>query len=168
MSLMEALTRAYSLRETRSYFRRRFVALAATFLAACLLVAWFGIWSAGRTLISLLLNQVNFTPHSTLFSTSLRWLTTLLMFSAGVYLINHFLPASPKDKHKLTSGMILSVLCLSVLTSFLNLYMRHTSEMAQIYGTLTGFIVMMLWIYLATLSLIVGAETDTALNEHRP
>src|SRR5579862_2118452 len=37
MSLMEALTRAYGLRETRGYFRRRFVALAATFLAACLL-----------------------------------------------------------------------------------------------------------------------------------
>jgi membrane protein len=61
--------------------------------------------------------------------------------------------------------MILSVLCLSVITGAFNLYMRHTSEIAQIYGTLTGFIVMMLWIYLATFSLILGAETDTAVNE---
>jgi membrane protein len=132
-----------------------------------LLVAWFGIWNAGRTLVSLLLNQVNYTPHSDFPSTFLRWFTTLLMFSAGVYLINHFLPACPRDKHKLTPGMILTVLCLSVLTSFLNFYMRHTSEIAQIYGTLTGFIVMMLWFYLATLSLIAGAETDTAVNEYR-
>jgi membrane protein len=167
MSLMDALTKAFGLRETRSYFKRRFIALAATFLAACLLVAWFGIWNAGRTLVSLLLNQVNYTPHSDFPSTFLRWFTTLLMFSAGVYLINHFLPACPRDKHRLTPGMILTVLCLSVLTSFLNFYMRHTSEIAQIYGTLTGFIVMMLWFYLATLSLIVGAETDTAVDEYR-
>lgn len=165
MSLMEALTRAYGLRETRGYFRRRFVALAATFLAACLLVAWFGIWNAGRTLVSLLLSQVNYTPHSDFPSTFLRWFTTLLMFSAGVYVINHFLPARPRDKHKISSGMILSVVCLSVLTTFFNLYMRLTPEISQIYGTLTGFIVMMLWIYLATLSLIVGAETDSAVNE---
>jgi membrane protein len=165
MSLMEALTRAYSLRETRNYFKRRLIALAATFLAACLLIAWFGIWTAGRTLLALALSKLDYMPHSDLLPTMLRWFMTLLMLSAGVYLINHFLPARPKERHKLTPGTILSVLCLSVITGAFNLYMKHTSEIAQIYGTLTGFIVMMLWIYLATLSLILGAETDTAVNE---
>jgi len=165
MSLMEALTRASSLRETRNYFKRRLIALAATFLAACLLIAWFGIWTAGHTLLALALSKLNYMPHSDLLPTTLRWFMTLLMMSAGVYLINHFLPARPKERHKLTPGMILSVLGLSVITGAFNLYMKHTSEIAQIYGTLTGFIVMMLWIYLASFSLILGAETDTAMNE---
>jgi len=60
--------------------------------------------------------------------------------------------------------MILSVLCLSVITSGFNFYMRHTSEISQVYGTLTGFIIMMLWIYLASFSLILGAETDSAIG----
>lgn len=165
MSLMEALTRAFSLRETRSYFRRRLIALAATFLAACLLIAWFGIWTAGRTLIALALSELNYTPQFDGFATLLRWLMTLLMFGVAVYLINHFLPARPQEKHRLTPGTTLSVLCLSVITGAFNLYMRHTSEISQIYGALTGFIVMMLWIYLASFSLILGAETDTAVNE---
>src|SRR5215813_11413724 len=59
MSLMEALTRAYSNRETRNYFHRRLIALLATFLAACLLIAWFGIWTAGHTLVALLLTKLN-------------------------------------------------------------------------------------------------------------
>jgi len=167
MSLMEALTRARGLRENRNYFKRRLIALSATLLGAIFLIAWFGIWSAGRTLVPLLLNRVNFVPHSESPSTFLRWFTTLLMFTAGVYLINYFLPARPKEKHELTPGTVLSVLCLSVLSSLLNLYMRHTTEIAQVYGTLTGFIVMMLWIYLASLSLIVGTETDTPVNEIR-
>jgi membrane protein len=165
MSLMEALTRAFSLRETRNYFKRRLIALAATFLSACLLIAWFGIWTAGRTLIALVLGKLDYIPQSDVLATLLRWFMTLLMFGAAVYLINHFLPARPLERHKLTPGTVLSVLCLSVITGAFNLYMKHTSEISQIYGALTGFIVIMLWIYLASFSLILGAETDTAVNE---
>jgi len=165
MSLMEALSRAYSLRETRNYFKRRLMALAATFFAACLLIAWFGIWTAGRTLMTLLLAKLNYAPESDLPFIVLRGGMTLSMLSAGVYLINHFLPVHPKEKHQITPGIVLSVLCLSVITSAFNFYMRHTSEISQVYGALTGFIVMMLWIYLASFSLILGAETDTAIAE---
>jgi len=165
MSLMEALSRAYSLRETRNYFKRRLIALAATFFAACLLIAWFGIWTAGRSLMALVLAKINYVPEYDLPFIVLRGLMTLLMLSAGVYLINHFLPARPKEKHQITPGMVLSVLCLSVITSAFNFYMRHTSEISEVYGALTGFIVMMLWIYLASFSLILGAETDAAVAE---
>lgn len=165
MSLMEALTRANSLRETRNYFKRRSIALAATFLAACLLIAWFGIWTAGHTLVELISGKINPVTNSDLLFMLLRGLLTLAMLSAGVYLVNHFLPAHPKEKHKVTPGMVLSVLCLSVITSGFNFYMKHTTEISQVYGALTGFIVMMLWIYLASLSLILGAETDSAINE---
>jgi uncharacterized BrkB/YihY/UPF0761 family membrane protein len=34
--------------------------------------------------------------------------------------------------------------------------------MARIYGTLTGFIVMMLWIYIVTISILLGAQADAA------
>src|SRR5262249_16093488 len=136
-------------------------------LGAIFLIAWFGIWSAGLTLVSLLLNKVNFVPHSDAPSTFLRWSTTLLMFTAGVYLISHFLPPRPREKNELTPRTVFSLLCLSVLSSLLNLYMRQTTENAHVLGTLTGFIVTMLWIYLASLSPIVGTETDTAVNETR-
>jgi membrane protein len=167
MSLMEALTRACSLRETRNYFKRRMIALAATFLAACQLIAWFGIWTAGHTLLELILGKINPVTNSDLLFMLLRGLLTLAMLSAGVYLINHFLPSRPKDKHKITPGMVLSVLCLSVITSGFNFYMKHTTEISQVYGALTGFIVIMLWVYLASFSLILGAETDSAINDFR-
>jgi len=165
MSLMETLTRAYSLRETRNYFKRRLIALAATFLAACLLIAWFGIWTAGQTLMVMLAGKLSYVSESRLLPLLFRGLLTLLMLSAGVYLINHFLPARPKERHQITLGMVLSVFSLSAITSAFNFYMRHTSEISQVYGTLTGFIVMMLWIYLASFSLILGAETDSAIND---
>ena len=37
--------------------------------------------------------------------------------------------------------------------------------MPTLYGALAGFIVLMLWIYLANLILLIGAETDTVWRE---
>jgi len=42
----------------------------------------------------------------------------------------------------------------------LNIYVQHFSTYPRIYGTLGGVIVMMLWIYVASLILLVGAEAD--------
>jgi uncharacterized BrkB/YihY/UPF0761 family membrane protein len=35
----------------------------------------------------------------------------------------------------------------------------------RIYGTLAGFIALMLWIYMSIVILLIGAETDTAIAE---
>jgi hypothetical protein len=60
---------------------------------------------------------------------------TLLMLAASVYLINHFLPARPKEKHQITPGMILTVLCLSVITSSFNfLYEAHLGDLSGLWG----------------------------------
>ena len=41
--------------------------------------------------------------------------------------------------------------------------MSYNHAMSRIYGALTGFIVMMLWIYLADLSVLIGAQTDAVV-----
>ena len=49
----------------------------------------------------------------------------------------------------------------------LNFYVRHNITLPHIYGTLAGFIVFMLWIYMAVVVLLIGPETDTAMAEMR-
>ena len=45
------------------------------------------------------------------------------------------------------------------------IYLAHGSNMPTLYGALAGFIVLMLWIYLANLVLLIGAETDSVWRE---
>jgi membrane protein len=52
------------------------------------------------------------------------------------------------------------------LTSLgLDFYLRHSVMFPRVYGTLAGFIILMMWIYISTLILLIGAETDTAVAE---
>jgi membrane protein len=46
-----------------------------------------------------------------------------------------------------------------------NLYIQHFTSYPRLYGALGGFIILMLWIYIASLIVLVGAEADRELDD---
>jgi membrane protein len=162
LSLMEALTDVYGGKEARSYFKRRVIAICATILSAIFLLLCFAVWSAGHLLAAFIFRyHLYIGPESRV----LGWIVTLAVVWLGVDLINYFLPAKRKSWRWVSPGTALTVLYFVVASALLNVYARHNADMSRIYGALTGFIVMMLWIYLANLSVLLGAQTDAAVNE---
>jgi membrane protein len=165
LSLMDALTRAYGMRDERSYVKRRFIAMSATVLLAGFLILCFGVWNLGHTLAGMLASDFG---NATLFEyqrSIARGLATLVMLWLGVEMINYFLPGRHNRWRWITPGSVFSVLSLFATSTVLNLLLNHSSRISHIYGTLTGFVVLMLWIYMANLSLLVGAETDAVVTD---
>jgi membrane protein len=160
LSLMEALSHVYRTKDTRSYLKRRALALAATILGAGFLLACFGIWSAGHLVVALIFH------YSVYFATQwkiVRWAITLAMILIGVDLINYFLPAKRPPWRWIMPGSAFTVICFVAASAILKLYVSHNHVMSRIYGALTGFIAIMLWIYLVNLSVLLGAQTDAVL-----
>jgi membrane protein len=165
LSLMDALTRAYGMRDERSYVKRRFIAMCATILSAGFLILCFGIWNVGHMLAGMLASDFG---NAVVFQYQwpiARGIATLIMLWLGVEMINYFLPGRHNRWRWITPGSVFSVLSLFGTSAVLNLFLSHSSRISRIYGTLTGFVVLMLWIYIANLSLLVGAETDTVVTE---
>jgi membrane protein len=160
LSLMDSLSRIYGVKDERSYLKRRGVAILATLAGALFLVLCFGLWSVGHLANEFLFQNV--------FSVGLqwkvlRWMVTLVMISAAVDLMNYFLPRKRLPWRWVTPGSLLTALCFVVASALLSVYVNHNHDISRIYGTLTGFIVMMLWIYLVNLSMLLGAQTDAAV-----
>lgn len=160
LSLMDALSKIYGVKDERSYLKRRVIAVCATLVAALFLVICFGVWSAGHMLAVLLFRDM--LPLDTHWRL-VRWVVTLVMISLAVDLINYFLPRKRLPWRWVTPGTLLTALCFVVASALLSLYANHNPNISRIYGTLTGFIVMMLWIYLLNLSMLLGAQTDAAV-----
>jgi membrane protein len=159
LSLMDALSRIYGANDERSYVKRRGISIIATLVAAIFLLACFWVWSEGHLLTGLL-GAGNFVDPEWKI---VRWLITLLMISFAVDLINYFLPKRHGRWRWVTPGSLLTAFCFVLASAGLSIYVNHNQNMARIYGTLTGFIVMMLWIYLVNLSILLGAQTDAAV-----
>lgn len=165
MSLMEALTITYGRRDSRSYWRKRAIAIVATLAGAIFFILSFGLWTAGHWA------AVAASPEfGSIFAFEAKWkiawwvLTTILLF-VGIDLINYFLPDVKRRWKWFSPGTLFSVISFAAASLGLNLYVRYSPMLPRLYGTLAGFIILMMWIYVATLVLLIGAETDSAVEE---
>jgi membrane protein len=165
LSLMDALSIAYGVPEQRSYLKRRLIAICATIVAALFVVVCFWIWMAGDSLAALISSHYSFVVLLPVQWKIARWLATLVVICLGVDLINYFLPYGHHRWRWISAGSTFTALAVVLASVCLNLYMSYSPSISRIYGALASFIFLMLWIYLATLSLIVGAETESALRE---
>lgn len=165
MSLMGALTTAYGRKEHRPYWKRRLIAVAMTFGCAVFFLASFALWSFGHWAAGTLSPSLQ---HLVIWQAKWRiiwWIVTTILLCIGVDLLSYFLPAGRRTWRWLSPGTVFVALSFAVGTLGLNLYVRLSPMLPRLYGALAGFIILMMWIYMASLILLVGAETDSALED---
>ncbi len=164
VSLMESLTVAYGAKETRGFWKKRVLAIAATLVGAVFLLGSFGLLTFGHwaaAIISMRLDAVVTFQLPWEFG---RWLASLLLMLLGLDLMNYFLPHIRKRWHWLTPGTAFVILTMVAGSAIFNFYLRHFGSYPRFYGTMAGFIILMVWIYLASLILLIGAETDSVME----
>ncbi len=96
-----------------------------------------------------------------------RWIASLLLMVIGLDLVNYFLPNVKRRWHWLTPGTAFVVLTMVIGSASFNFYLRHFGSYPRFYGTMAGFIILMTWIYVASLILLIGAETDSVIEDTR-
>ena len=165
VSLMEALSVAYGAKDTRSYWKKRVIAIVATLGSAIFFISIFGLWTVAHWARSTVSTEFK---SSDLFQTPWRiawWLFTLFLLCIGIDLIHYFLPDCRRKWRWLSPGTLFVAFSFILASLGLNFYLGHNVMFPRIYGTLAGFIALMLWIYMSTVILLIGAETDTAIAE---
>lgn len=167
VSLMESLSVVYCGRDSRSYLRKHVIATCVTVLAMLFALASFGLvafshW--GADWFSSQIGRLQISPGEWAVG---RWIGAIIVMSLAVDLANFFLPDGKRRWHWLTPGTAFVVLTLAASSAGFNVYVQHFSSYPRVYGALGGFIILMLWIYIASLIMLVGAETDRAI-EQRP
>ena len=167
MSLMDALSIAYGVKDGRSYMKKRVIAICATLVAAIFVLVSFALWNLGHAIAGIVTSDLRYFIFFETQWKFARWLATLLLMCLGIDLMNYFLPAAGLPWRWITPGTVFVALAFATATILFNLYVAYGSNIPKVYGTLAGFIVLMLWIYAANLILLIGAETDTALRELR-
>ena len=167
VTLMEALSIAHGAKETRSFWRKRIVAIAATVGAAVFFLLSFALTSVGHDVATALSYQHRY-PRVTdakIFWDVGRWTANFLLIMLAINLVNYFLPSGKRSWNWLSPGTSFVALTF-VLASFgFDYYIQHSSIIPRVYGALAGVIIFMIWIYMSSLILLIGAETDTAIKE---
>ncbi len=165
-ALMRALTRAYDAPELRSYLRARAVALLSTVALALLILTAFVLLLAGDWLDAWLASI--FGPVLEPIWPLSRWLLIVLFLVFSADLVYYFLPNVEQDWHWVTPGGTLAVIVWIAASLGFKLYVANFGDYNATYGSVGAVIIFMLWLYISSLILLVGAEINSELDKASP
>jgi membrane protein len=165
VSWMEAFRRAYDLPKVWGLVKERMIAFSLVILAgipltfATMLVA-FGSRIETRILFY---TDREFGPYILLLWTATRWLIAILTSIAVIALIYHNAVPRTQPWHSVLPGSVLATTMWFASTAGFSLYLQRYADYTVIYGSLAVGIALLVWMYLISLIILVGAEFNAML-----
>jgi membrane protein len=162
-SLIEALDIAYDVPVERSWIRTRLVALLLTFVCGGLFLTTLLCLLAGPRVMHFVTEVMSLPDAFTAVWQPLRILVLLLLVVGNVMLLYHIAPNRTTRFKTALPGASLAVVIWFLGSMGLDFYIDHLSNYSATYGSLGAIIILMLWLYLTTVSILIGAELNAEL-----
>lgn len=156
-SLIPALDRAYDVVEDRAFWKRRLLAIGTT--------VGVGLIALVASLIAIAVPALARWVGGPL-GTALAWLrlplagAIIMVTWAGLYM---FLPNVKPRFQPVTPGSVAGVVLWVGASWGFSFYVQHFGSYEATYGALGGVIVLLVWMWVSTMALLLGAEINKIL-----
>jgi membrane protein len=163
-SVLSALNVAYDLEDRRPWWKRRLIAIVLTvgfsifiLLGLLLMVfgpkigGWIADWLGLGSLFSLLWNVIS-VP------------VALFVVGIGIALVYFLAPAGKQHWYWVTPGSVVALVLWLAMSLGLRLYVTHFGDYNATYGSIGSVILLMLWFYLTSVVLLLGAEVNAEIE----
>ena len=165
VALMENLSRAYNVPETRGFWKKRLVATGILIVSSAFFFGAFGLLTLGHRIGVFFSTELYFGPGLRALWEIFRWTFLLILLQTGVAILDNVLPNKQRPWRWITPGTVFATITLVAGTSGVNFYVRHIGHYSETYGAIGAFFVLMVWIFFSSFTLLVGAEMNAAFEK---
>lgn len=162
-SLMVALNITYGVQETRSWGKKRAIALA-TMLGSVILFLFSAV-----TLLAgpALADAAGLGATGELIWSVLQWPLAFLFMVAAFWTTYYVLPNRDQAgcKWALTKAAAGAAVAWLIATAAFRLYIANFSSYTEAYGFLGAFIILLLWLYLTGIVVLTGGELAAEMEK---
>lgn len=163
--LMSTLNGAYEVREGRSWIRVHLVSIALTMAMSILIIVALVLILFGGHVVTRISYQLSFPSFVVAAIKVVEWILAfgVVIFAfAGVYF---FAPdVRQRPWYWIAPGSCVGVILWALASVGLRFYFQYFSAYSSTYGSLGAVIVLMLWFYLAGLSMLVGGQINATIE----
>lgn len=164
-AMQVGLNVAYDVPQDRPFVRKRLLALllvAASMLFGGLSV---GLIIFGQPIGAWMGETLPVGPLFVRLWTAFRWIVALLLLTFLIATFYYVGPNRPSPNWKwITPGGLLAMAVWVAASLGFSFYVQSFGQYGQTYGSLAGVVILILWLYLAGLAMLLGAELNAELE----
>ncbi|MHC1730217.1 MAG: YihY/virulence factor BrkB family protein [Syntrophobacteraceae bacterium] len=159
-TLMAALSEIYGVKETRSFWKIKAIALIMVLILTCIYVLAFTFLVVGPLVIEHLIKYIGLAQTYLPLLKVLRLVVVTAALLLGLCVIYALAPNMRRGAKKILPGaMVAATGWLAVSWGF-GYYLANIASVSRIYGTLGAVIVMLTWLYLIGLLILIGGVVN--------
>ena len=165
ISWMEGFRHAYELPKTWGLVKERLIAFSLVILAGVPLMFATILVAFGSSIETRVLFHLNheFGFYILLMWTAIRWLIASMTSVAVIALIYHNAVPRTQHWHSVLPGAILATGMWLLVTLLFGWYLQRFADYSIIYGSLGAAIALLVWMYMISLVILMGAEFNAML-----
>jgi len=165
ISWMEGFRNAYQLPKIWGIVKERMIAFSLVILAGTPLTFATVLVAFGSRIETRILFEIGreFGFYILLMWTAIRWLIATLTSIAVIALIYHNAVPRTQPWHSVLPGATLATVLWFAATLMFGWYLQNYADYSLIYGSLGVGIALLVWMYMISLVVLVGAEFNAML-----
>jgi len=160
---------AYKMEKTWGIIKERFIAFGLVIMAGIPLSFATFLVAFGNEIEQRFADRMAYElghlvePYIILLWTILRWIIAILTGVSVMALIYHHAVPRTQRWHSVLAGAALATGLWFPATVGFGYYVRHFAQYSLFYGSVTAAIVLLVWLYIMSLIILVGAEFNAIL-----
>ena len=165
VAIIDALNRAYDVTEWRPWWKRRLVAIGLTVAMALFIIVSLALVLIGPTMALRVAEWLRVGPAVALVWGLIRWPVIIACVIFSVDLVYHFAPNRRGRWVWITPGSVLATTLWILSSLAFKLYVTNFGDYTATYGAIGGAIVTMLWFYVSSIAILIGAELNGVIED---
>jgi membrane protein len=162
-AIIDTLNQANRITERRPWWRVRLTAIALIVaLTIATLIAVASVM-AGPVAARYAANWLALGPQFPWVLNLLRWPLAFVLVVSAIGSIYHFAPDTTREWIWMTPGSVAAATLWLLVSIGFKLYVSRFATYQQTYGAIGGVIVTLLWFYVTSLAVLIGAQLDATI-----
>lgn len=164
-SMISTLNLIYHVRETRSWFKTRAIALALTVAISMLLLAALFILLAGGQLVDWIGMKLNLGATVVIVWKTMQWTAAAVFAIVSFWLVYYLGPSFTKRRWNwgIPGSIFGAILWLAASGGF-RLYLHFFNTYTATYASLGAVMILLVWLYVTGLAFLVGGEINAEIE----
>jgi membrane protein len=163
-TLMDTLNHAYGVQETRAWWKRALMSLAALLVVGILIIVVSTIMLAGPEIASTVGKALHLGSALVTLWTVIQFPIALLLLVLVFFLIYRFLPNMRQSARQVLVGSVVATVLWIIVTYLFRLYVTNFGSYNKTYGAVGAVIVVLTWMYLTMLVILAAGSLNSQLH----